>query len=154
MVAVGRPGKRLGPAIEEYEARATRYWKLDVLEVREESHRKGRSTADVRAAESDRITRRIAPDSKVVALTRRGTRWSSERLARFLGNLAVRGAAGATFLIGGAYGLGTAALDRADHRLSLSAFTMPHDLARLVLTEQLYRAGTILRNEPYHKAGS
>ena len=54
-------------------------------------------------------------------------------------------------MIGGAYGLSPQVLERADRKLSLSAMTLPHELARLVITEQLYRAGTILRGEPYHK---
>jgi len=89
---------------------------------------------------------------EIVALTRKGEAWSSTRLARYLEALAVQGRAGAAFLIGGAWGLAEDLLARASHRLSLSSLTLPHELARLVLAEQLYRAGTILRGEPYHKA--
>ena len=74
-----------------------------------------------------------------------------EVLVATLGELALRGSPGAAFLIGGAFGLDRTLLRDATHRVSLSPMTMPHDLARLVLAEQLYRAGTIVRGEPYHK---
>lgn len=151
VVAVGRPGSLLRDAISEYEERAARYWPMDVAEVREEKGRGGRSHDDVRAAESERLLARAGDGMERVVLTREGDRWSSERLARYLQELAVRGHAGAAFLIGGALGIDDATKRQAQRRLSLSGMTMPHELARLVLAEQLYRAGTIARGEPYHK---
>lgn len=151
VVAVGRPDRRVGPAIQEYEGRAARYWKLDVTEVRAVRASKNRPVEDVRRDEAERLLTGVPEGMEIVALTRAGKGWSSERLARYLNGLAVNAAAGAAFVIGGAYGLDPTLLDRARHSLSLSALTMPHDLARLVLAEQLYRAGTIVRGEPYHK---
>jgi 23S rRNA (pseudouridine1915-N3)-methyltransferase len=72
-------------------------------------------------------------------------------LASFLGAEALRASPGVAFVLGGAFGLSDQVLERAQRRLSLSDLTLPHELARLVLTEQLYRAGTLLRGEPYHK---
>jgi 23S rRNA (pseudouridine1915-N3)-methyltransferase len=89
----------------------------------------------------------------VVAVDERGAAWSSEQLAAYLDSLGVQGKSGVAFLIGGPFGLSDD-LRQASHRLlSLSAFTLPHELARLVLAEQIYRAGTIVRGEPYHKGG-
>ena len=85
-------------------------------------------------------------------LTRDGKGMSSDDLARYLDNLAIHGKAGVAFLIGGALGLSDDIIKRADRTLSLSPMTLTHELARLMLTEQLYRAGTIVRGEPYHKA--
>lgn len=150
--AVGRPGTVVGGAIAEYERRAGRYWGLDVVEVREAKAHKGLPVAEVRAAESQRLLERVPAGYEIVATTREGETWSSSTLAKYLEQIAVRGGAGVAFLIGGAYGLDEAALRRARHLLSLSSFTLPHELARLVLAEQLYRAGTIVRGEPYHKA--
>ena len=152
IAVVGKPAPLLAGAIAEYEARASRYWTLDAVEVREEKARKGAPLERVRAAESARLLERVPEGAELVALTRAGAAWSSTALARYLEALALHGRAGAAFVIGGAYGLSAELLRRAQHRLSLSALTLPHELARLLLAEQLYRAGTIARGEPYHKA--
>jgi 23S rRNA (pseudouridine1915-N3)-methyltransferase len=78
----------------------------------------------------------------------------SPELARYLESLALRSVPEVSFVVGGAFGLGPGVVKRANRTLALSAGTLPHELARLVLAEQLYRAGTILRNEPYHKGGT
>lgn len=151
VVAVGRPGSLLRDAILEYEERASRYWPLDVAEVKAEKGSRGRSDAEIRTAESERLLARVEDGMDTVVLTREGKPWSSTRLARYLQELAVRGHPGVAFLIGGALGIDDATRRNARRRLSLSGMTMPHELARLVLAEQLYRAGTIARGEPYHK---
>lgn len=152
VLAVGRPGRLFAPAIAEYERRAGRYWNLEIVEVREEKARKGKTDEQVRALESERLLERVPDGVEVIALTRGGEAWSSTRLARHLEALAIEASPGAAFLVGGALGLSDDALRRADRRLALSSLTLPHELARLILTEQLYRAGTIVRGEPYHKA--
>ena len=86
-----------------------------------------------------------------MALTREGKALGSRDLARYLEERALHSVDAVTFVIGGAFGLGGGVLKRSDLLLSLSAMTLPHDMARLLLVEQLYRAGTISRNEPYHK---
>jgi 23S rRNA (pseudouridine1915-N3)-methyltransferase len=88
---------------------------------------------------------------QVWALDERGQQLSSAELAQRLKGLLDQGERGLTFLIGGADGLPQAALERADRRWSLSRLTLPHRLARLILVEQLYRAVSILRGEPYHR---
>jgi 23S rRNA (pseudouridine1915-N3)-methyltransferase len=152
VVAVGRPGALLADAIGEYERRAQRYWPLDFVEVRQERGSRGNDEA-VREAESKRAIDRVPPGHSIFALTRTGDPLSSARLARLLDQMATEAQPGAAFLIGGALGLSVDALRMADRRLRLSTMTLPHDLARLVLAEQLYRAGTISRREPYHKGG-
>jgi 23S rRNA (pseudouridine1915-N3)-methyltransferase len=139
------------PAIREYEERASRYWKLQVNIVKPEKASRGRPVTDVQQAEADRLRAALPEGSDVVALTRTGEAWSSERLAARLNARALSGEGDVAFLIGGAFGLHEALVREARYRLSLSAMTMPHDLARLTLAEQLYRAGTIIRGEPYHK---
>lgn len=151
VVAVGRPGRLLEPAIREYEKRAGRYWKLDVRAVKGERASRNRPLDEVLREEEARLRAAAPSGHDLVALTRSGETWSSERLAGYLEELAVQGANGAAFLIGGASGLSGELLGGARFRLSLSDMTLPHDLARLVLAEQLYRAGTIVRGEPYHK---
>jgi 23S rRNA (pseudouridine1915-N3)-methyltransferase len=151
VVAVGRVRGALEAAVSEYEERARRYWKLEIVEV--DAGAAGRAPAGdrVRVAEAERILARLSLGLELVALTRTGKTTSSRDLAHWLEEHAVAASPGVAFAIGGAFGLGDAVLDRAARRLSLSPFTLPHELARLVLAEQLYRAGTIVRGEPYHK---
>lgn len=153
IVAVGRTGRLLEPVVTEYATRAQRYWSLDVIEVKEERAGRGRTETMIREAEGERLLGRIPRGLEVVALTRTGDAWSSQRLARHLQRTAVQSGAGTAFLIGGALGLSDTVLREAARRMRLSTFTMPHDIARLLLLEQLYRAGTITRGEPYHKGG-
>lgn len=151
VVVVGRARGDLAAAIDEYEARAGRYWKLDVVEVAQGGPGRSAAPGQVKAAEAERLLDKIPSELEVVALTRAGEGMSSRELARYLQRLAVGSAPGVAFVIGGAHGLGDDVLDRAARRLALSSMTLPHEMARLVLAEQLYRAGTIARGEPYHK---
>ena len=149
VAAVGKPrDAALAAAIQHYEARAARYWPLDVREVREESSRGARPAA-VMAKEAERLAERVE-GATVVACDERGSAMSSDKFAAFL-QAARESARDLAFVIGGAHGLGEAVTTRAARRLSLAPWTLPHELARLVLAEQLYRAGTIVRREPYHK---
>jgi 23S rRNA (pseudouridine1915-N3)-methyltransferase len=152
VVVVGRVRGALVPAVAEYEERAGRYWKLEVVEVAAGAGGGQASAQRVRKAEGERILARIPDALEVVALTRGGKPTGSRELAGYLEEHAVRSSAGVAFVIGGAFGLDASVLKKARRKLSLSAFTLPHEMARLVLAEQLYRAGTLLRGEPYHKA--
>ena len=149
VAVVGKPKHPgMAAAIEDYERRAARYWPLAVHEVREE---KGRSLppAQVQARESERIAARIG-DALLVACDADGDRMTSRAFAEWLQGCRERGRSVA-FAIGGALGLDPAFRERSHRRLSLAPWTLPHELARLVLAEQLYRAGTLVRGEPYHK---
>lgn len=150
LLAVGKPRHAgLADAIRDYETRASRYWTLDVIEVKEES---GRSLtgAQVREREGARMAERLPSDARVIACDPGGDVMTSESFAGWLGDLRDR-AQNVAFTIGGAHGLGDALRTGAARRISLAPWTLPHELARLVLAEQLYRAGTMLRGEPYHK---
>lgn len=151
LLAVGRVRGPAAAAVGEYEGRVRRYFGFEAAEVKEEPYRGAGGAGRVRDEEGKRLLARVAAGCEVVALHETGKQWSSEQLARYLAELAVRGSPGAAFLVGGAYGLSDEVLRTARHQLSLSALTLPHELARLVLAEQLYRAGTIARGEPYHK---
>lgn len=150
VIVVGRVRGTLADAVREYEERAGRYWKLEVVEV---AARGAQSLpADrVRDEEGERILTQIPTDHEVLALTRVGEAMGSRNLAAYLEEKGTRSAPGVTFVIGGAFGLSESVLRKAKKRMSLSALTLPHEMARLVLAEQLYRAGTIVRGEPYHK---
>ena len=148
---MGKPRYRhLAAAIDEYETRAARYWPLDVVEVREASGR-GVSAADAQAREGARLLERVAPGAMVIACDERGDRLTSTQFATLLSSARDR-AQDVTFVIGGAYGLSDDVRARAARVIQLAPWTLPHEMARLVLAEQLYRAGTIVRGEPYHKS--
>ena len=151
LAAVGRPRDgALAAAIEEYETRAARYWPLSVAEVREERAAGGVSAETVVVREGERLAERAPLGAFRVVCDPDGRTMTSPQLAQWLQDLRER-ARDVAFFVGGAYGLSPQLVTSADARLSLSAFTFPHELARLVLAEQLYRAGTIVRGEPYHK---
>lgn len=155
VLAVGRVKGPLEAPVQDFERRAGRYWKLDIVEVDAGGPKGGDNSPEaVRAAEGERLERRIPAGTDIVALTRRGNAMSSTKLALYLEEHAVRSSPGVTFVLGGAFGLGDELLAKASKRLALSPMTMPHEMARLVLAEQLYRAGTILKNEPYHKGSA
>jgi 23S rRNA (pseudouridine1915-N3)-methyltransferase len=151
VVVVGKVKGALADAVHDYEERTRRYWKLSVSEVAAGAPGSDAAPERVRAAEAERIRARIADGLDVVALTRVGDGMGSRELAAYLGDLGTRSAPGVCFVIGGAFGLDDSVLRLARRRLTLSALTLPHEMARLVLAEQPYRAGTILRGEPYHK---
>ena len=151
-IVVGRAGAPLKDAILEYETRAGRYWKLNVIEVASGGGGRAKVHPDrVMEAEETLLLARLPEHAQIVALTRTGRGMSSADLASYLQDHALHSTANVCFIVGGAFGLGAGILDRAQRRWSLSDCTLPHELARLVLAEQLYRAGTIVRNEPYHK---
>jgi 23S rRNA (pseudouridine1915-N3)-methyltransferase len=153
LLSVGKVRGLLAEPVAEYESRASRYFSVESREVKEEPATRSRTPDQVRAEEGKRLLARLPPGYDLVALHRKGRSWRSDELAAYLDGLAGRAAAGVAFAIGGAFGLSDEVLARATHLLSLSPMTLPHELARLVWAEQVYRAGTILRGEPYHKGG-
>jgi 23S rRNA (pseudouridine1915-N3)-methyltransferase len=108
------------------------------------------SEMDLKRKEGKIIIDWLKKDDYLVALDEHGKEMTSERLADFLQSRANESVKTIVFVIGGAFGLDDAVLQRANHKLSLSKLTFPHQLARLILAEQVYRACTILRNEKYH----
>jgi 23S rRNA (pseudouridine1915-N3)-methyltransferase len=151
VIAVGRPpAGPLRDAIAAYEVRAARYWPIEYGEVRAEPAR-SRSADEVRRLEAERLLERAT--GHIVALDERGRTLSTGKFASWMAKR--REEAGeTTFVIGGAFGLADTVTTEAAWLLSVSPWTLPHDVARLLLAEQLYRAGTILRGEPYHKSGA
>jgi 23S rRNA (pseudouridine1915-N3)-methyltransferase len=151
VVAVGKPrAQSLAAAIQDYETRAARYWPLEFREVREEPARNA-SPEQVREREGERLLAGAGANALVVACDAEGDTRTSAELAAWMHAERERAARDVAFVIGGAYGLSQAVREAATQRLSFSRFTFPHELARLLLAEQLYRAGTIVRGEPYHK---
>ncbi len=139
----------LGEAIRDYEKRAARYWPLDVHEVREEKAT-GISVDKVREREGQRLADRVPERAQTVACDIKGRALDSTQFAEFL-QKAREDDRDLAFLIGGAFGLPGDLTSKSAVKLSLAPWTLPHEIARLILVEQIYRAGTIVRGEPYHK---
>jgi 23S rRNA (pseudouridine1915-N3)-methyltransferase len=152
VVAVGRiRDSNLRAVCDEYAQRTRRYTKLEIREVAEGT--RGRPSAETtRRREAEALMRAIPDDSKVVALTRQGTAPASRDFAVRLGRWREQ-ALNVAFVVGGAHGLDESVIARSEEQLSLSPMTLPHEVARLLLLEQIYRGHTILRGEPYHKGG-
>lgn len=134
----------------EYERRLPRTWHFELVEVRPEPRKDAGGSDRVQAVEAERLRAAVPRGARVVALDERGdactTAQFAARLQRWLED-----ARDLAFVVGGADGLDPALRDAADHRLSLSAFTLPHGLVRVLMVEQLYRASTLLQGHPYHR---
>lgn len=155
IVSVGKlKEKYLKMGIEEYSKRLGSYAKIDLIEVTDEKAPENLSDADmeiVKKKEGERILAKIGPDTYVIALAIEGKMKSSEQLADDLQSLMTYGRSKIAFVIGGSLGLHEDVMKRSDEKLSFSKMTLPHQLMKLVLVEQIYRAFRIIKNEPYHK---
>lgn len=155
VIGVGKiKEKYLKLGIDEFKKRLSKYCKLDIIELDDEKAPEKLSEKEmimVKEKEGKKILSKIKDTSYVIALTIDGKNLSSEELADKMSDLAVRGNSNITFVIGGSLGLSDEVLDRADYKLSFSKMTFPHQLMRLILLEQVYRAYRINNNEPYHK---
>ncbi len=134
-----------------YIERIRKYAQLEWVEVRAAKIRKGRTDEEILTEEGLGLISRIASKDYPVVLDRSGRLRTSEELSSWLDELGSRGVECLAFIIGGPLGLSSEVLGGARETLSLSRFTLTHEMSRLVLLEQIYRAFTILRGEKYHK---
>ena len=155
LVTVGKiKEKFFEDAIKEYSKRLSRYCKLEVLQVADEKTPEGASEAvelQIKEKEGQRILSLIRDDAYVIALAIEGKMLGSEELAEKIEKLGVGGVSQIVFVIGGALGLSSQVMKRADYALSFSRMTFPHQLMRVVLLEQIYRSYRIMNHQPYHK---
>ena len=155
IISVGKlKEKYLKMGIEEYSKRLGSYAKLELIEVADEKAPEHLSDADmeiVKRKEGERILSKIGTDTYVIALAIEGKMKSSEQLAADIQSLMTYGRSKVAFVIGGSLGLHEDVMKRSDEKLSFSKMTLPHQLMKLVLVEQIYRAFRIMKNEPYHK---
>lgn len=151
IVAVGKLKERFWrEAAEEYLKRLGAYAEVRVVEVADRDPGHG-GEAKARDAEAADVLRALPPSAHVMTLEIGGKQLSSEGFSARLDALALEGSSHVAFVIGGSHGLAPQVLQRATERMSLGPMTLPHNLARVVLLEQIYRAFRISRGEPYHK---
>lgn len=155
IVSVGKlKEKYLKMGIDEYVKRLGGYAKMDVIEVPDEKAPEQLSEAEmeiVKKKEGERILSKISPDTYVIALAINGKMKTSEQMAADLESLMTYGKSKIAFVIGGSLGLHDDVLKRADEKQSFGKMTLPHQLMKLVLVEQIYRSFRIMKGEPYHK---
>lgn len=155
VLAVGKiKEKFFTAAIEEYAKRLGRYCKLELVEVADEKipeHTSPHEEDLIRAREGNRLKKYIKDGTYVIALAIDGTQYSSENFSKHIHDLGLRGESHLVFLIGGSIGLDKEILELAREKISFSKMTFPHQLMRVVLLEQIYRAERIMHGEPYHK---
>lgn len=155
IISVGKlKEKYLKEGIAEYAKRLGSYAKFAEIEVADEKAPEQLSEADmeiIKKKEGDRILAKISSDAYVIALAIDGKMKTSEQLAKDMESLMTYGKSKIVFVIGGSLGLHDDVLKRSNEKLSFSKMTFPHQLMKLVLVEQVYRAFRIIKNEPYHK---
>jgi len=138
-------------AIDRYLSRIRHFFPIEVVEIAAEKQRQKKNDAIVRRAESSRLIEAIPSRGETVVLDERGKLLDSLRFAKWLEGKATSNPWGVSFVLGGDAGLDDDIRSRGDLVLALSPMTLPHELARVVLLEQVYRACTLMRNMPYHK---
>ncbi|CAM5197913.1 Ribosomal RNA large subunit methyltransferase H OS=Ureibacillus acetophenoni OX=614649 GN=rlmH PE=3 SV=1 [Ureibacillus acetophenoni] len=155
IVSVGKlKEKYLKMGIDEYVKRLGAYAKVEIVEVPDEKAPEQLSEAEmeiVKKKEGERILSKISDGVHVIALAIEGKMKSSEEMARDLESLMTYGTSKIAFVIGGSLGLHEDVMKRADEKLSFGKMTLPHQLMKLVLVEQIYRSFRIIKGEPYHK---
>lgn len=155
LITVGKiKEKFFREAVSEYEKRLSRYCKLRIEETPDEKTPEKISETQreqVLLREGERILRLLPEDAYVVTLEIEGRKLTSERFAREIEQLGVSGTSHIVFVIGGSLGLHHTMKERADMAVSFSDMTFPHQLMRVILLEQIYRAYRIINGEPYHK---
>jgi len=148
------PGKtkdrRLAGMIEEYAGKIRRYCKLEIVEIKEESRRTSGVPRVRLRKEGRRILDAARPGEVRVVLDERGKEMTSEQFAAFLEKALESAPAGVKLIVGGPFGVSKDVVEGSEHRWALSKLTLTHETARLVVLDQVYRAFTIMRGEPYH----
>ena len=155
IICVGKiKEKYWNDAISEYSKRLSRYCKLNIIEVADEKTPDNAPSAieeQIKKKEGERILQNIDQGTFVCALAINGKKYSSESFSEYISSLGVQGISHIGFVIGGSLGLSSEVLARADAKISFSDMTFPHQMMRVILLEQIYRAYRIMRGEPYHK---
>lgn len=151
LIAIGKTAEPwLKQGIEVYTKRLVHYLPFEYIEIPDVKIAKGTSEAEVKRLEGLEVLKRIDSTAYLVILDEKGKEFTSEELANHLQKRMNAGIKTLVFLIGGPYGFSDALYERANEKMSLSKLTLSHQMVRVFAAEQLYRAMTILRNEPYH----
>ncbi|MDN3579441.1 23S rRNA (pseudouridine(1915)-N(3))-methyltransferase RlmH [Mucilaginibacter flavus] len=140
----------LKEGIEKYVKRLKHYTKLELIELNELKNTKALTPDQQKAKEAEIILKKITPLDHVVLMDEKGTEYTSTQFAAYINKREISSSATLIFIIGGPYGFDQSVYQRANDKISLSRMTFSHQMVRLFFVEQLYRAYTIMKGEPYH----
>ncbi len=140
----------LKEGIEKYVKRLKHYTKLELVELNELKNTKALTPDQQKAKEAEMILKKITPLDHVVLMDEKGTEYTSTQFAAYINKREISSSATLIFIIGGPYGFDQSVYQRANDKISLSRMTFSHQMVRLFFVEQLYRAYTIMKGEPYH----
>lgn len=149
--SIGKPNVNyIKQGVEDFSKRINNYFKLEWDIIAPPKNAGKMNMAELKKTEGEQIISRLQKDDFLVALDERGTQLKSEEFAALIQNTANASTKKMVFLIGGAFGIDEVVLKRANYKMSLSKLVFPHQLVRLIIAEQIYRACSILKNEKYH----
>jgi 23S rRNA (pseudouridine1915-N3)-methyltransferase len=140
----------LKEGIDKYVKRLKHYIKLELIDLPELKNTKALTEQQQKTKEAELILKKIAPLDHVVLLDEKGLEFTSKQFAAYLDKKSISSTSSMVFVVGGPYGFDQSVYERANDQLSLSRMTFSHQMIRLFFTEQLYRAYTIIKGEPYH----
>ena len=151
LLVVGKTASSfMSKGIEEYKSRVNRYVGFEIISISDLKSTRGLTEMQQKEKEGEMLLASLTPSDTVILLDEKGREYTSREFADFQASLMNRGVKRLVYVIGGPYGFSQKVYDRADGKISLSRMTFSHEMARLFFCEQLYRAMTILRGEPYH----
>ncbi|WP_374951261.1 23S rRNA (pseudouridine(1915)-N(3))-methyltransferase RlmH [Mucilaginibacter sp.] len=140
----------LREGIEKYVKRLKHYTKLDMAEIPELKNTKALTEEQQKTKEAELILKKVTPQDHLILLDENGTEFTSVQFANYINKRSVTSSANLVFVVGGPYGFDDSVYQRANDKISLSRMTFSHQMVRLFFTEQLYRAFSIIKGEPYH----
>lgn len=140
----------LKEGIEKYVKRLKHYTKLEMAEIPELKNTKALTEEQQKVKEAELILKKVTPQDYLILLDENGTEFTSVQFANYINKRSVTSSANLVFVVGGPYGFDQSVYDRANDKISLSRMTFSHQMVRLFFTEQLYRAFSIIKGEPYH----
>ena len=151
LLVVGKTASSfMSKGIEEYKSRVNRYVGFEIISISDLKSTRGLTEMQQKEKEGEMLLASLTPSDTVILLDEKGREYTSREFADFQASMMNRGVKRLVYVIGGPYGFSQKVYDRADGKISLSRMTFSHEMARLCFCEQLYRAMTILRGEPYH----
>ncbi|MCX4283713.1 23S rRNA (pseudouridine(1915)-N(3))-methyltransferase RlmH [Duncaniella dubosii] len=151
LLVVGKTASSfMSKGIEEYKSRVNRYVGFEIISISDLKSTRGLTEMQQKEKEGEMLLASLTPSDTVILLDEKGREYTSREFADFQTSMMNRGVKRLVYVIGGPYGFSQKVYDRADGKISLSRMTFSHEMARLFFCEQLYRAMTILRGEPYH----